>query len=397
MKKAIDTLCVKEAASGSKTHSHVAPIHATSAFTYSSIQDSIDVFTGKTKGYVYSRYGNPTISAIEDKLASCESHNLDEEAYAVLTNSGLSAISTLALTLGQSGDAVLTQNQLYGGTTEMMVKLLKKSGIDIIFADLNDKTQVEGLLRTHKNIKLVYLETPTNPTLQVVDIKQLASVCKQYEVPTAIDNTFTTFYLQKPLDLDIDYVIYSATKYLNGHGNSLAGAIICRTEKLRHQIWDTMKLLGTNSNAWDAWLLANGIKTLAIRMDRHCHNAMTLASALEKHERVVKVNYPGLASHEGHNIAASQMSQYGGMLSFEIDGDLQAAISFMDNCEIGSIAATLGNVDTLLLHPATSSHLNVDSVIREKSGITDGLIRVSVGIENTEDLTNGFLATLDSI
>ena len=382
----LDTKCAKDIPSPDKTHSHIFPIHATSAFTYASIDDSIDVFKGKSEGFVYSRYANPTVQAVENKLASLETHGTDIQAGCILTSSGLSAISTMAMSFVSQGDAVLTQADLYGGTTELLHKVLGKAGVDIITIDLNDESQVESALKANPQIKLIYLETPTNPTLKCIDIAAVAVLAKQYKVLTAIDNTFSTFYLQQPFTLGIDIVIYSTTKFLNGHGNSIAGAIIIKEADQRRQVWDVMKLMGTNCNAWDAWLLHNGLKTLAVRMDKHCSNALSLAQHLESHPKVKKVNYPGLTSHATHSAAAKQMSQYGGMLSFEVDGDFKVAVDFMNNTKLCSIAATLGNVDTLLLHPASSSHLNIPKEVRLASGIEDGLIRMSVGIENPEDL-----------
>ena len=382
----LDTKCAKDIPSPDKTHSHIFPIHATSAFTYASIDDSIDVFKGKSEGFVYSRYANPTVQAVENKLASLETHGTDIQAGCILTSSGLSAISTMAMSFVSQGDAVLTQADLYGGTTELLHKVLGKAGVDIITIDLNDESQVESALKANPQIKLIYLETPTNPTLKCIDIAAVAALAKQYKVLTAIDNTFSTFYLQQPFTLGIDIVIYSTTKFLNGHGNSIAGAIIIKEADQRRQVWDVMKLMGTNCNAWDAWLLHNGLKTLAVRMDKHCSNALSLAQHLESHPKVKKVNYPGLTSHATHSAAAKQMSQYGGMLSFEVDGDFKVAVDFMNNTKLCSIAATLGNVDTLLLHPASSSHLNIPKEVRLASGIKDGLIRMSVGIENPEDL-----------
>lgn len=382
----LDTKCAKDIPSPDKTHSHIFPIHATSAFTYASIDDSIDVFKGKSEGFVYSRYANPTVQAVENKLASLETHGTDIQAGCILTSSGLSAISTMAMSFVSQGDAVLTQADLYGGTTELLHKVLGKAGVDIITIDLNDESQVESALKANPQIKLIYLETPTNPTLKCIDIAAVAALAKQYKVLTAIDNTFSTFYLQQPFTLGIDIVIYSTTKFLNGHGNSIAGAIIIKEADQRRQVWEVMKLIGTNCNAWDAWLLHNGLKTLAVRMDKHCSNALSLAQHLESHPKVKKVNYPGLTSHATHSAAAKQMSQYGGMLSFEVDGDFKVAVDFMNNTKLCSIAATLGNVDTLLLHPASSSHLNIPKEVRLASGIKDGLIRMSVGIENPEDL-----------
>jgi len=382
----IDTYCPKDIPMPDKSYSHVMPIHATSAFTYSSIRDSIDVFEGKSEGFVYSRYGNPTVQAVESKLAQLEAHGTDLETACILTSSGLSAISTMAMSFLSSGDAVLTQADLYGGTTELLHKVVGKAGVDIITIDLNDIAEVTETIKKNPSIKLIYLETPTNPTLKCVDIAAVAKVAKEQGVLTAIDNTFCTFYLQQPFKLGIDIVVYSTTKFLNGHGNSIAGAVILRDASQRRKVWDVMKLMGTNCNAWDAWLLHNGLKTLTLRMDKHCHNALLIAQHLEALPSIKKVNYPGLPSHETHKYAIKQMSQYGGMLSFEINGNFQNAVDFMNNTKLCSITATLGNVDTLLLHPASSSHLNIPKEVRVASGIEDGLIRMSVGIENPQDL-----------
>ena len=292
----------------------------------------------------------------------------------------------MAMSFVTQGEAVLTQADLYGGTTELLQKVLGKAGIEIITIDLNDLNQVESALKSNPKIKLIYLETPTNPTLKCVDIGAVSDLAKKHKVLTAIDNTFSTFYLQQPFNLGIDIVVYSTTKFLNGHGNSIAGAIILKETDHRKKVWNVMKLMGTNCNAWDAWLLHNGLKTLAVRMDKHCSNALSLATHLESHAKVKKVNYPGLPSHSTHQAAVKQMSQFGGMLSFEIDGDFQNAVDFMNKTRLCSIAATLGNVDTLLLHPASSSHLNIPKQVRIASGIEDGLIRMSVGIENPDDL-----------
>ncbi len=393
----LETLCVKDSAVTESGQSHVQPIHATSAYTYKNIEDSIAVFNGDKEGYVYSRYANPTIETVENKLAKLESMNTNLDATCIMTSSGLSAISTFVLSQLESGDAVLTQNDLYGGTTEIFKKIISKYGIVTYAIDLSDSVLVEATLKRYPAIKLVYCETPSNPTLNCLEIEKLAKLSHEYEAICAIDNTFSTFYLQQPFRHGVDFVLYSATKFLNGHGNSIAGAIIARDKSQRKQIWDTMKLLGTNSNPWDAWLLHNGLKTLSVRMDRHCSNAHKIAQYLEAHQKVNRVNYPGLQSHPAHKHAQKQMSQYGGMLSFEIDGGLEEGKAFMNNTQLCSITATLGNVDTLLLHPATSSHLNIPKDVRVASGITDGLVRMSVGIEQVDDLIADISQSLSAL
>jgi len=385
--KSFNSLCVHELADKRTTKPHQLPIYATSSFEFEDIHQGIDIFTGKTKGHVYGRYGNPTIEAVAEKIALLETHGSDLEAKGIMVSSGMAAISTLVMGCLKSGDKLLTQGNLYGGTTELFLKIFAPLGIEIILMDLGNTDLVEEKLKSDPAIKMLYCETPANPTMACVDLAALAKVSKQYNVKTAIDNTFCTPYLQQPLTLGIDFVIHSTTKYLNGHGNNIAGVIVgTDLEMMNTKIWGAMKLIGTNCNPFDAWLTNNGIKTLALRMDRHSSNALTLAKRLEDHPEVLKVNYPGLPSHASYELASRQMSQFGGMLSFELKGGLDAGIALMNRVKFCTLAPTLGDVDTLILHPASMSHINVDKEIRERNGITDGLIRLSVGIEEVEDI-----------
>jgi methionine-gamma-lyase len=233
----------------------------------------------------------------------------------------------------------------------------------------------------------LYFETPANPTLACVDMEALARLARQYGVYTAADNTFCTPYLQQPFRYGVDFIVHSTTKFLNGHGNSIAGVLVARDpEWLQTKGWQAMKLAGTNCNPWDAWLVHNGMKTLPLRMDRHSQNAQALAEFLEEHPKVARVNYNGLPSHPDHELASRQMRQFGGMLSFELMGGLEAGVAFMKKVQFCTLAPTLGDVDTLILHPASMSHLNIPKEVRLQNGITDGLIRVSVGIENIRDI-----------
>lgn len=382
----IGTLCVREHAVNKTTKSHQLPIYATSSFAFETIEEGIEIFTGQKQGHVYSRYANPTVDTVANKLAKLESFGTDKDAYGYLTSSGMAAISSVVMALLASGDKILTQGNLYGGTTELFKKLFGRMGIETIFTDLNDLDKVEEILQQDNDIKLIYFETPANPTLACVDLSEMARLAKKYNKTTVIDNTFPTPYLQQPLKFDIDFVIHSTTKFLNGHGNSISGVIIGWREELKKKVWEVIKLAGTNTNAWDAWLLNNGLKTLALRMDRHCSNAMELATHLEQHQNVNYVNYIGLESHPHHKIAQQQMSGFGGMLSFDVKGGQEMALRFMNKLRLATMAPTLGDVDTLVLHPATSSHLNVDKTMREANGITDGLIRISTGIEDVKDI-----------
>lgn len=385
--KSFGSLCVHELSNKTTTKPHQLPIYATSSFVFENIDEGIDIFTGKQAGHVYSRYGNPTVDAVEEKMAMLETHGSDAVAGAAMVGSGMAAISTLLTACLQKGDKLLTQGNLYGGTTELLLKIFQPFGIEVIMTDLGDLEKVETALKSDDAIRMIFCETPANPTLACIDLKAIADLSKQYNVKTAVDNTFCTPYLQQPLLLGIDFVIHSTTKYLNGHGNSIAGVIVGSDLDFIHtKIKTVRKLLGTNCNPFDAWLTHNGLKTLVLRMDRHCANAMAIAQFLEQHPSVAHVNYPGLSAHAAHEVAKGQMSQYGGMLSFELTGGMDAGIRFMNRIEFCVLAPTLGDVDTLVLHPASSSHLRVAKEIREQNGITDGLVRLSVGIEEVEDI-----------
>ncbi len=390
-----ESLCVHDPEDPRTTKPHQLPIYATSSFEFETIDQGIDIFTGKAEGHVYGRYGNPTIDAVASKIAALETYGLDIQASGVMCSSGMAAISVLMTSLLKSGDKILTQGNLYGGTTELFLKTLAQLGIETVMTDLRNLDAVAATMEADSAIKMLYFETPANPSLACVDVAALATIAKRFGRYSAIDNTFCTPYLQQPLGLGADFVIHSTTKYLNGHGNSIAGVIIGRdTAIMKEKVAKTMKLLGANCNPWDAWLTNLGMKTLTLRMDRHCANAMELAQFLEQNPAVARVNYPGLTSHPDHKLARQQMRGFGGMLSFELAGGYEAAISFMNRLRLCSLAPTLGDVDTLILHPASSSHINVSKDLRLQHGITDGLIRVSVGIEHPEDLKADFSSAM---
>lgn len=398
MKKvSFESICVQEGKDNKTTKPHQLPLYATSSFVFENIEEGIDIFTGNKSGHSYSRYANPTVDTVAQKLALLESYDTDKDAYAFLTSSGMSAISSIGMALLKQGDKILTQGNLYGGTTELFQKLFSNMGVETIFIDLNNHELIENQLSSDQSIKMIYFETPANPTLACVDLRVISGLAKKYDKITVIDNTFPTPYLQRPFTYDIDFVIHSTTKFLNGHGNSISGAIIGWNESYKKNIWQVLKLAGTTGNPWDAWLLNNGLKTLTVRMDKHCLNAMALAEYLESSDKVNKVNYIGLPSHPHHEIAKSQMSGFGAMLSFELDGDTSAAMKLMNGLQLAVMAPTLGDVDTLVLHPATSSHLNIDPEMRRKNGITDGLIRVSVGIEDKEDIIEDFRNAIELV
>ena len=385
----INSICAKEVKDQRTTTPHILPIYATSSFAFESIDEGIDIFTQKKKGHVYGRYGNPTVDAVALKLAALETAGTSREAAAMLFSSGQAAVSTLMMGMLKTGDKILTQGNLYGGTTELFTKVLAPFGIETILTDLHDLDKVEDMVKNDPLIKMLYFETPANPTLACVDIAGLAGIAQKHGRLSTIDNTFATPYLQQPIGLGVDFVVHSTTKFLNGHGNSIAGALVTpHVEQMgmKGRIWQVMKLAGTNCNPWDAWLLHNGMKTLALRMERHSENALAISQFLEKNEKVERVNYCGLPSHPDHVIAKKQMKSFGGMLSFELKAGLEGGIRFMNAIQNCTLAPTLGDVDTLILHPASMSHLNIPKEIRLQNGITDGLIRLSVGIEHVGDI-----------
>ncbi|MDB5230688.1 MAG: cystathionine gamma-synthase, partial [Chitinophagaceae bacterium] len=375
--------------------SHIVPIYATSTFTFENVQEGMDRFSGKQQGYVYSRWGNPTFTVAEETIAALESFGLKNEEgsplllKAILHASGQAAMSTVFFSALKTGDAVLTQYSLYGGIEELLLKVLAQNGIETIIIDLRKPDEVEKAFASHKNIKLVHIETPSNPTNQCVDIALITSIAKKNNAQVSVDNTFATPYLQQPFKYGVDFVFHSTTKFLNGHGTAIGGVLLGRDiEFMTTKATKWHRLLGGNSNPFDAFLLIQGMKTLELRMDRHCANALKVAEYLEKHSAVEKVNFAGLPSHPDHAIAIKQMKAAGACMSFELKGGIEAGKKFIDKLRMCIRAVSLGTLDTLVSHPASMSHHSIPKSEREKYGITDGLIRMSVGIENIEDLLN---------
>jgi len=374
---------------------HTLPIYATSSYEMESLEHSIDIFEGKKEGFVYSRYGNPTVQALEEKIALLEKGSLKKDVKAIMTSSGMSAISTLMIELLNSGDILVTPDGLYGGSTELLVSISKKIGFTLLYADLNDMDALNELQLKNK-ITAVYFETPGNPLLNCVDIKKLTGFCKKNKITSVCDNTISTPYLQQPLSIGVDYVIYSTTKYLAGHGNSIAGCIVStHTSKMNGDILKNMRLLGTNCSPFEAWLTYIGLKTLHLRMERQCSNAIALAKFLNGHPKVNKVNHTSLSDHPFHKLAIDQMSNHAPLMSFEVKGGLKGAKKFMNALQLITHAPTLGDLDTLILHPDSSSHRNIPIHKRKEIGITPGLIRMSTGIENLNDLKADILQALD--
>lgn len=374
-------------------NAHLTPIYASSTYIFDDAEQGMRRFNGEEKGYIYSRWGNPTISEAEEKIAALESFGIAGEngnpleLKAILHSSGMAALSTLMIGTLKAGDKILTHYSLYGGTQELVEKVLPPLGIEAIIVDLRDLEKAAEAMNADDSIKMLYLETPANPTIQCVDIGELTRLAKNNNLLVAVDNTFATPYLQQPFLYGVDYVFHSTTKFLNGHGTAIGGALLGRDVSfMSGHITKIHRLLGGNSNPFDAYLLTQGMKTLEVRMERHCHNAMEVSSFLEQHPAVSKVNYLGLASHPDFNTASRQMRHPGAMLSFEMKDGLEAAKLFINKLQMCIRAVSLGTCDTLLCHPATMTHHGVPKEKRAHYGITDGLIRMSVGIENVQDI-----------
>lgn len=370
-------------------YAHQVPIYASSTYVFDDAEQGMRRFSGKEEGYIYGRWGNPTISEAERKIEALETFGLGMEAKGILHSSGMAAITTLMLATLKPGDKILTHFSLYGGTNELVNSILPSLNITAVIADLRDLQQASALLQADPAIRMLYLETPANPTIQCVDLDELGKLGKQYNCIIAVDNTFATPYLQQPFRYGADFIVHSTTKFLNGHGTAIGGILLGReVELMKTSVTKVHRLLGGNSNSFDAFLLIQGIKTLEIRMERHCHNAMEVAGFLESHPAIAQVNYTGLASHPDHYTAMKQMRHPGAMLSFELKNGLPGGIEFMNKLKMCVRTVSLGTCDTLLSHPASMTHYSVPKEDREKYGITDGLIRMNVGIENVQDIVS---------
>jgi cystathionine gamma-lyase/cystathionine beta-lyase len=348
----------------------VAPIYQTSTFVFEDI--------GKTKGYDYSRTANPTRKALEDTIAALEG---GKAGFAFAT--GMAAETTVMHLLKQ-GDHVISQEDLYGGTYRLFENVMKNFGIEFTFVRMGDKYEIEAAIKP--NTRMIWIETISNPLLNIVDIGMVADIAKRHGLLTVADNTLPSPYLLRPIEHGIDLVVHSTTKYINGHCDVVGGAVVTATDELGERVQFLLNAMGTCASPFDCWLVLRGIKTLPVRMERHNKNATAIAAFLEKHPRVKRVFYPGLKSHPHYKIAKKQMKGYSGMVSFEVVGGAKAVKSFLRRVKIFSLAESLGGVDSLAEHPATMSHAAMPEKFRKKVGITDNLIRLSIGLENIDDL-----------
>lgn len=385
-------------------HAHLTPIYASSTFIFESAEQGMNRFAGNEKGFIYSRFGNPTTAAAADLIASLEAFGLTDDKKnplqlkAILHASGQAAMATMFLSNLSAGDAVLSHFSLYGGTHEFLFDVLPRYGIHSLIADLRDANQLETIIRKNPSLKLIHIETPANPTMSCIDLEAITKIAKQYNILVTVDNTFATPYLQQPFKYGVDFVFHSTTKFLNGHGTAIGGVLIGRNIDFMNTTANRFyKLLGGNSNPFDAFLLIQGIKTLAVRMEKHCSNATAVADYLTKSPAVSKVNYNGLPGHPDYAVSKKQMRHAGAVLSFELVGGLEAGKRFINNLRMCVRAVSVGTVDTLLSHPASMSHSGMSREDRLKSGVTDGLIRMSVGLEAAEDILHDLDQALNTL
>jgi len=359
--------------------SAVVPIYQTSTFSFKNAQHGANLFSGKEDGYIYTRIGNPTINAFENKLAE-----LENGYRGIALASGMAAVTTVYMTILQQGDHMISTGAVYGPSRGVMESHFSKFGVESSFIDTANLSKIERSIKP--NTKLLYLETPANPTMQLSDIEEASKIAQKHNIVVCVDNTFCSPYLQKPLDLGADIVLHSLTKFINGHADIVGGAIVAKEKDLYNQIRKTMVYMGGNMDPHQAYMVLRGIKTLSLRIDKAQNNAMEIATFLEKHPKVDWIKYPGLKSFEQIDLVKKQMAGPGSMISFGVKGGFEAGKTLMDNVHLATLAVSLGGVETLIQHPASMTHAGVSKEDQLAANITDDLVRYSVGIEDVDDL-----------
>ncbi len=396
---------------GNSMNAHLMPIYQTSTFSFPDVETGGKIYSGQQAGYVYTRSGGPNASHLANKVAFMEGLDIvkaspetpvNELVAGKLTSSGLAASASAVLGRIGAGDTVITQRVLYGNTYRFWKEMAPRLGIEVVWVDNLLPEFWERAFSSHPEASLAYIETPANPTLDLVDIEHLAALAHEHDAWLMVDNTFATPYHQRPLTLGADVVVHSTTKYLSGHGQIIGGAIVSGHLDYMSPFGDgvglTTKMLGVSPSPNDAWLSDIGLKTFELRMQRHSENGMAVAQYLSQHPKVDRVYYPGLENDPFHDLAKNQMfNGYGGMVAFELVGGYDAGVGFANAVSLATLAVSLGNVDTLIQHPASMTHLAVPEEERLKAGITDGLIRLSLGIENCEDILADIEKTLDGM
>jgi methionine-gamma-lyase len=401
----ISTLVNHFAEDGHPENAHTMPIFQTSTFEFPDVESGAARFRGEQPGYIYTRLGNPNAAQAAAKIAVLEALDfvrahpedaVEDQVAGRLFASGMAAVTTALLAAVKSGETILAQSAIYSATHNFLKEVAPQNGIQVVWLKDCSPSGWEEAFEQHPQARLAYIETPSNPRLELVDLAAIAEIAHRHGAWLMADNTFATPYCQRPLTLGADVVIHSTTKYLSGHGLLIGGCVVSQHLDYMHGPLQRFHILyGGSPSPFDSWLTAVGLKTFELRMQRHCENAQQVARFLESQPGVAQVYYPGLASHPQHSLAARQMPGFGGMISFELKGGLQAGIALMEKVRVCRLAVSLGTTDTLIEHPASMSHSTVSAEERRAIGISDGLVRLSVGIENVEDILEDLGRALD--
>jgi methionine-gamma-lyase len=359
--------------------SAVTPIYQTSTFSFKDAQHGADLFAGKRKGYIYTRIGNPTLEALENKLAE-----LENGYGSIVLSSGMAAVTTVYAALLSQGDHMISTATVYGPSRSVMETIFHRFGIDSTYTDTSNPENIRTAIKP--NTKLLYLETPANPTIELTDIRAACRIAREHNLIVVVDNTFSSPYLQKPLDLGAHISLHSLTKFINGHADIVGGALIAKEREMYETLHKTMVLMGGNMDPHQAYMVLRGVKTLSLRIDKAQASAMDIAEYLESHPQIAWVKYPGLRSFRQYDLAKKQMSGFGAMMSFGMKGGHKAGKTLINHVKLALLAVSLGGVETLIQHPASMTHAGLDRKARLEAGITDELVRLSVGIENAQDI-----------
>ncbi len=384
---ALETQAIRAGHRRSAEDEHSIPIFATSSYVFESAEQAALRFTGKQPGNIYSRFTNPTVATFQERLALMEQ---GERCLAFA--SGMAAIMAVAMSLLKAGDHVVCSRSVFGNTVLLFENFFAKFGVSSTFVELTKPEAWEAAIRG--NTQFLFLETPSNPLIEIADIKQLADIAHRHDCLLIVDNVFCTPVLQKPLTLGADIIVHSSTKYIDGQGRCVGGAVVASNELIEQKIYPYLRTGGATMSPFNAWVFSSGLETLAVRMQAHCDNAFALAKWLQQQERVTRVHYPGLSSHAQHDLAKKQQSHFGGVVSFELQGGKEQAWRLIDATRLLSITANLGDVKTTITHPATTTHGRLSPEARQAAGITDSLVRISVGLENIEDIKNDLIDAL---
>ncbi|MBS3954157.1 MAG: O-succinylhomoserine sulfhydrylase [Methylomicrobium sp.] len=382
-----ETLAIRAGHNRTQEDEHSIPIFTTSSYVFKSAREAALRFTGQQPGNIYSRFTNPTVNAFQQRLALMEN---GERCLAFA--SGMAAIMAVGMGLLKAGDHAVVSRGVFGNTVLMFQNYFGKFGVTTDFVDLTDLSAWEAAIKP--NTRFLFLETPSNPLIEIADITKIAEIAHRNDCLLVVDNCFCTPALQKPLDMGADIIVHSATKYIDGHGRCVGGAIVASDEIIEKNIYPYLRTGGATMSPFNAWVFLSGLETLSLRMKAHCDNAFELANWLEQQDSVEKVHYPGLAHHAQHELAKQQQKHFGGIVSFEVKGGQEKAWSLIDSTRLISITANLGDVKSTITHPATTTHGRLSPEARQAAGIKDSLVRISVGLENIEDIKNDLLPGL---